>query len=479
MRFTARAVGSSLTEEFISKFAGMNSRAPIRCDLNHLFKPAIADGPDGVTGFEQRFAEAHRGITVMKETGHLPFAALPEDSVMWQQIEAAAARLDWVEDVVLMGMGGSSLGPRALHHALFGPLSPHGARRRGKRRLFILDTIDPDTLAEVCATIAPTKTLFLLISKSGNTAETLAQYLHVRQTFPDLPERHFFAITDPKLGFLRRLAGEKGWPTLSVPVGVGGRFSIFSPVGLFPLALCGADITEITAGAAHMERRCRQPLLAQNPAGVLASALRYWTEDGPCRQVVMMPYADRLRFVSDWFAQLWGESLGKGTTLAGEKRPSGTTPLKALGVLDQHSQLQLYLEGPRDKLVVFVTLDDCGAEGRLLAAPMGDERADFLAGKTLADLLAAEQVATAEALREHDRPNATLRLSGIYAHQLGQLFQLLMNLIPTMGVFANINPFDQPAVERIKHFVFGLMGKKGYQDFVSNMTVAKGGEFIF
>jgi glucose-6-phosphate isomerase len=456
----------------------MKSHAPIRCDLNNLFRPAIPDGPEGLAGFEAAFAEAHRGIAVMKETGHLPFANLPADSVLLQQIVESATRCDFAQDVVLMGIGGSSLGPQALYQALYGPYAALRKGERPQRRLFVLDTIDPRTCREVLETVTPTKTLFLFISKSGNTAETLAQYLFVRARLPDLPEKNFFAITDPKDGFLRQLATEKGWPTLPIPVGVGGRFSVFSPVGLFPLALCGADVVEIAAGAAQMEKRCRSARLTQNPAGVLAVILRHWTE-GPCRQVVMMPYGDRLRFFADWFAQLWGESLGKRTMLSGERCVTGTTPIKALGVLDQHSQLQLYLEGPRDKLVCFVAVDDWGEAGNLNAAPTGDERADFLLGKSLAELLSAECQATAESLRENARPNATIWLSSPQPHQLGQLFQLFMNVIPYLGVFAGINPFDQPAVERIKKLTFGLMGKKGYEDLVARLVNVSDGGFIF
>lgn len=218
-----------------------------------------------------------------------------------------------------------------------------------------------------------------------------------------------------------------------------------------------------------METLCQSSKLAQNPAGLLAMSLYAWQQKGRS-QVVVMPYADRLRLVSDWFAQLWGESLGKACTIDGQKKYVGSTPIKAVGVTDQHSQLQLYLEGPKDKVVLFIDVDDFNSDGHLSTIKTKDDRIDFLSGSSLAKLLKAEKLATEESLRENDRPNLSIKMSMVNEFQLGQLYQLFMNVIPYMGSLMGINPFDQPAVERIKQFTYGLMGRKKFDDYASKIS---------
>mgnify|MGYP003315851776 FL=1 len=173
---------------------------------------------------------------------------------------------------------------------------------------------------------------------------------------------HFIFTTDPRGGVLRQIGDAEGVPMLPVPENVGGRFSILSPVGLFPAAMCGVKLKELLAGAADMEKRCRTDNLAENPAGVLA-ALLYYSDVESGRSVhVLMPYADRLRSLARWFQQLWAESLGKSVLLSGDKRSTGPTPLAALGSTDQHSLLQLLMEGPHDKVVLFIDVDDLGVD---------------------------------------------------------------------------------------------------------------------
>ena len=248
---------------------------------------------------------------------------------------------------------------------------------------------------------------------------------------------------------------------LPVPSNVGGRFSVLSAVGLLPAAVSGVDIDALLGGAAQMEERCRSTDLASNPAGILASLLHHAdTEQG--RSVhVLMPYADRLRAVALWFQQLWAESLGKTQRLDGTNKPTGPTPLPALGATDQHSVLQLLMEGPHDKVVLFVDVDDAEADVTIPDRHPEIPALDYLGGHSLAELLTTERRATAEALRRGGRPNATIVLPKIDAFALGQLYMLFEVATVIAGTLYGVNPMDQPGVELSKLLTYGLMGREG------------------
>ncbi|HLD44074.1 MAG TPA: glucose-6-phosphate isomerase [bacterium] len=459
----------------------MNSRHKITLDLNNLFRPAIASGLPSLSGLEAPFSSAHQAITALKQTGQLPFSSLPEDSITLENVLTAAQQYRGVQNVVVLGIGGSALGTTSIYHALYGAQANlMRGRDADTPRLFVVDHVEPQTLTELFDLIKNDRNIFIVISKSGNTSETLAQYLLVKKYFGPDSLKNMFFITDPHKGFLHDLVVKHNYPSLPVPAGVGGRFSIFTPVGLFPLALCGVDIKVLLEGARHMELECRQSLLAQNPAGLIALATHSLQEQRLLTQVVMLPYADRLRYFSDWFAQLWGESLGKRFTVGGQEVFTGSTPIKSVGVTDQHSQLQLYLEGPKDKIIYFVEVGHFAQPGRLSDDRHDNDQIDFLAGKSLETLMASEKAATEECLRENNRPNATIKLSEINEFQLGQLYQLFMNVIPYLGTLLNINAFDQPAVERIKQFTFGLLDRKGFEAYKDKLkTAPKNKELLF
>jgi glucose-6-phosphate isomerase len=250
---------------------------------------------------------------------------------------------------------------------------------------------------------------------------------------------------------------------LPVPENVGGRFSVLSPVGLLPAAVCGVDPRALLAGAAHMDERCRSDVLGENPAGIFATCLHAADTEAGRPIHVMMPYADRLRPVGMWFQQLWAESLGKARSLSGEARPVGPTPLAALGATDQHSLLQLLMEGPHDKVVVFVAVEDVGVDVPIPARHPGIPALAYLGGHSLGDLLDVERAATAEALRREGRPNATLVLPRIDAHALGQLIMLLQIATVYAGALYDVDPLDQPGVELGKRLTYGLLGRDGVE----------------
>ncbi|MBF0104445.1 MAG: glucose-6-phosphate isomerase [Deltaproteobacteria bacterium] len=452
----------------------MKSKQPLTIDLNNFFKPLITDGLDPVASYEEEFSQIHSGIKTLKQTGNLPYAKLSQDDAMRDNVTLMAGRYQQYDNVVVLGIGGSALGASSLYYAIKGPYANYVAGTQKKSpRLFVVDHIEAQTIGDLFNLISADKNLFVVISKSGSTSETLAQYLLVKKFFANIGRENFLFITDPQKGLLRDLVVKENYASLVVPPGVGGRFSVFSPVGLFPLAACGVDITALLDGVEHMEQLCLNDRLAQNPAGLVAVTCHQWLKRHGVSEIVMMPYSERLHFFSDWFAQLWGESLGKMFTLKGEKKFTGSTPVKSVGVTDQHSQLQLYLEGPRNKVVVFVEVENTDYEGHLGESNSGDERLDFLSGQTMHKLMSAEKAATEESLRENNRPNATIKMSMINEFQLGQLYQLFMNVVPYMGALLDINPFDQPAVEKIKKFTFGLLGRKGFEDFADKLKAHK------
>jgi glucose-6-phosphate isomerase len=446
----------------------------LRMDFSNVLDPHVEGGlsPDRLTGdLAERFKAAHAAVQKRRTAGELGFLDLPYAADTLERVrELADGFGQWFEDVVVLGIGGSGLGAVALRDALLGPFwnerSDEG--REHFPRLHVLDNPDPVTFRALLGHVDPARTLFNVVSKSGATAETMAQYLIVRELVEaavgaEHARGHFLFTTDPAVGALRQIAEAEGIPALPVPENVGGRFSVLSPVGLLPAAVCGIDVSGLLAGAAATEERCRGSELLDNPAGVLATLL--WAADQEMARPihVMMPYADRLRSLGLWFQQLWAESLGKAKGVDGAPVAVGPTPLASVGATDQHSLLQLLMEGPEDKVVLFVAVADPGAEVAIPSRHPGIPSLAYLGGHGLGELLATEQRATAEALRRAGRPNVTLRLERLDAHALGELFMLLEIATVYAGALYGVNPLDQPGVELGKQLTYGLMGRDGYE----------------
>ena len=446
--------------------------AGLRFDFGNMMAPRV-DG--GVTAEQledslaARFRDAHARFEERKAAGELGFLELPYASESVSQVlELAEGYGQWFEDVVVLGIGGSGLGGIALRDALLGPFwnQRTAEEREHFPRLHVVDNPDPFTFRGLLERIDPARTLFNVISKSGATAETMAQYLVSRERVeqavgPDKARGHFLFTTDPARGVLRQLSEAEGIPALGVPENVGGRFSVLSPVGLLPAAICGVDPARLLAGAARMEERCFSAELTANPAGLFATLLHHadTVQGRPIH--VMMPYADRLRSLASWFQQLWAESLGKAVGEDGEQRNTGPTPLAALGATDQHSLLQLLMEGPHDKVVLFVDVDDPGEDLTIPGRHPEIDALSYLGGHTLGELLATERKATAEALRREGRPNTTLHLPAVTPEALGELLMLLQMATVYAGGLYGVDPLDQPGVELGKRLTYGLMGRAG------------------
>ncbi len=396
----------------------------------------------------------------------LGWIALPDDQSEQERINTLVSELgDGFTDLVVLGIGGSSLGALAVTAALQHP-QRHLQRNGTGLRVHFVDNVDADQIRGLLGVLDPRTTLVNVISKSGTTAETMAAYLIFRRWLEAALggnyARQVIATTDPESGILRPLALQQGYRLLSVPQSVGGRFSVFSAVGLLPIALAGIDIAALLQGAARSNKSVRQPA-EDNPA-VKAALLQYLHYRRGRNISVLMPYSSRLRYVSDWFVQLWAESLGKAVDRRGSVVNEGSTPLGALGATDQHSQVQLFNEGPDDKLVAFIRV---AAPDEELEIPVPDPvlpELAYLTGRPLSGLLRAEQSATAHALSSHGKPNYTLEIPAVDAESVGELLQFLMWQTAVMGELLNINTYDQPGVELGKKYTYALMGREGFED---------------
>lgn len=436
----------------------------VRVDLNGLVAGALgADGlaPDALEALAPELDRVRRELSQLRAAGQLAFVDLPYRRADVQRIaHAAAAARDRFDTLVVLGIGGAVLGARALHQAL--------ADGTGMRVL-VSDSVDPAALRALLGTIDLQRTLFNVVSKSGDTAETMARFLIVRdrlmREFGAVDYKdHVLVTTEPERGSLRQIVNDEGFQSLALPPDIDGRFSALTAVGLFPAAAAGVDVEELLAGAAMMDQRMRateSPLA--DPALALAGAL--WTLARTCgkRIVVFMSYAERLAAVGDWFCQLWGASLGKAVDRDGIVVEHGQTAVRARGSADQHSHLQLYLEGPRDKVVLFLRVEDHGEPLDIPAAYQDIEEVGCLGGNSLGALLNGSQRATELALARRGRPSATLTLPAVNPFTVGQLVYLLEMATVATGWLDGVDPFGQPAIEQTKELTFGLMGRPGYE----------------
>ncbi|MBX9621010.1 MAG: glucose-6-phosphate isomerase [Alphaproteobacteria bacterium] len=325
------------------------------------------------------------------------------------------------EDVLILGTGGSSLGGQALY----------ALSSQAKPRLHFFDNVDPHTFERLFKTINPKTTGLIAISKSGSTVETLMQLLTCVQQ--GITEK-VLVVTEPTNNVLRKLANKQGWPCLDHPTTVGGRYSCFSVVGLIPMLLSGLDPYAYRKGAASV---LQAHLTASEPAALLSAQTAHALKESGKTLSVMMPYADQLRLFALWYCQLWAESLGK--------EGKGTTPIAALGTVDQHSQLQLYLAGPKDKLFTLIAPQWEG-KGDKIDSTLVPE----FTHKTMGDLFSAELKATYETLKRNNCPVRLITLDKIGEESLGALMMHFMIETILTSYLEEVNAFDQPAIEEGK-----------------------------
>lgn len=448
----------------------------VTVDYNYMMSTSLGD--KGITDADLRaikgkaedafdYVQSNRG----KDELYMGWTELPynQDDIVSDIIATAKEVRKKFKYFVVLGIGGSALGPimvfNALKHLHYNELPQ---KERGGPKFYVEDNVDPVRMQALLDVIEPEKTCFNVISKSGATSETMTQFLIIADILEkkgvNLSDNMIFT-TDEKRGNLIKIDKKYGkkFKKYVLPDGVGGRFSELCPVGLLPAAVLGIDIKGMLAGAAYMDSLCSKPNIAKNPA-LACAALMYITMQQGKNIHVMMPYSDNLKLMSDWYCQLWAESVGKAVDYAGNTVNAGTTPVKSLGVTDQHSQVQLYIEGPYDKVITFISVENYATQMPIAHGCEDIPDVGFLGGHTMQELIQAENKATAYALMRAGRMNYTINVPEVNAFTLGQLMFMLELQTAYAGAMLNINTFNQPGVENGKKATFALLGKQGYED---------------
>lgn len=448
----------------------------VQIDLNNIMSEKVGESfgltPDQFAKINDITPAIHEELTHGRQSGELGFYLLPYDVDTPLEVKNIARDIrSNFKNLVVLGIGGSALGTMAIQRALVPPFGQFNEKYPSTPapKVFVVDNVDPDHFYSLLQLINVSETCFVVISKSGTTAETMSQFMIVHELIKKLCgeaslSSHIIAITDSERGYLREISLRENYRVLPVPGNVGGRFSVLTAVGLLPSAVMGIDIDELLAGAKYMEKRCNCPYLFENPAYYLGAA--YFLADTNKGQHihVFMPYSNSLYGIADWLRQLIAESLGKRYDLDGKEVFIGPTPIKALGATDQHSQLQLYMEGPRNKIITFFRVNQFKSRVNIPSAFPNLSGVNYLGGKTLSELINAEQEATAIALTEHGRSNITVLVPEINPFTIGQIFFLFEVMTVFMGKLYNINPLDQPGVETSKQNTYAIMGRPGFEE---------------
>jgi glucose-6-phosphate isomerase len=446
---------------------------PIRFNAQNVLKSAVGEHGIEPSDLDTKAAlDALIAFRARVDSGEVGFPNLPLDQNTAKEVEkfASSLRRD-MEAVLVLGIGGSALGPYALDSAIRGP-HPVQINQKGCPRLYVMDNVDPGSVSAFLEILNPKRTAVCVIAKSGGTAETLSTFMIVHEWLVKAiggkkAAQRIVAVTDEHKGDLLAIAKAEKYQTFFVPGAVGGRFSVFTPVGLLPAALCGLDIRKLLHGAHDANSASWSRKLDANPA--LQSALVHHaldTKRGKKIEIVFA-YSAYLWGSAFWYRQLWAESLGKRVNRQGVVVNTGQTPVAALGVTDQHSQVQLYVEGPHDKMITFWAVEKPRTDIKIPSTKqfLQYDSVAYLAGKKLSTLFQAERVATEAALTEAGRPNCRWTLPKVDEYYIGAFFQLLEFQTAFCGELYGINAFDQPGVELAKKITNGLMGRKGFEDY--------------
>lgn len=458
---------------------------PVTFNYDNTLEKAVGD--EGLRAQDLKSAQQAAGGAVEAfrarvESGDIGFPTLAGDNDTLKAVmQFADSMRSKIDDVLLVGIGGSALGPYALDIAIRGPhpvqLGVDGKVSKKAHtatpRLVVLDNVDPGFIAGALAQLNPKRTAVCVIAKSGSTAETLATFLVVREwmhkSLGKKARGQIIAITDANKGDLLAIAKQEKYPLFFIPANVGGRFSVFTPVGLVPAALIGLDVKKLLKGAVDANKVCWSTDVKKNPAlasAVVHHALDRWQQ----KQIeVVFAYSQYLWGSAFWYRQLWAESLGKQKNRKGKTVEVGQTPVAALGVTDQHSQVQLYIEGPRDKMITFWEVEKPRVDIKIPKDLMQYDSTKYLGGKTIGQLFRAERIATEAALTKARRPNCRWTLSKVDEYTIGMFFQMLEYQTAFAGELYGVDAFDQPGVELGKKLTYGLMGRKGYEEFAKGL----------
>lgn len=412
-------------------------------------------------GLEDRLSEADswlmRGQADQKEG--FGWMDLPEADI--SDIKEQGKWLSEFESIIQIGIGGSALGNRMLNRALLHPFyNELSQEKRNGPRYYLSENVDAESNEAIWEMVDPSSTAILVISKSGSTGETMANFLFFLKKMEDSigkeeALKRVLVITDPEKGNLRALAAEKNCRVLDIPPGVGGRFSVLSSVGLAAACAVGIDVDRLLEGARIVkESICSSNSFLEKPSHLIAALSWLHGEKGRVMDVIM-PYSDRLSDFGEWYAQLWAESIGK------EGR--GFTPVRALGAVDQHSQVQLYTEGPDDKLFTLVDVEKRSLDITIPGSEYGSlSPLKYMDSKSMNRMISYEARSTAAAIARSQKPVIWISLPEIDEKRLGALIFTFQYATALTGFLLSIEPFNQPGVEQGKKYTYGLMGRDGF-----------------
>lgn len=445
----------------------------LKLDYNHMMSDFV--GSHGISSSEMEKMEgkinaACESLLKKREAGQLEWMNLPynQDEITDKIYEYIEEIKPFCENFVVLGIGGSALGPAAVHHALKHPYYNELSKekRGGYPRFYVVDNVDPERLSGLLDIIDLKETVFNCITKSGSTIETMSQFMVVKALLEkelgkEEAKKHIVCTTDRENGALIEAAKKEGYKTFFIPSGVGGRFSELCPVGLLPAAVCGIDIRALLKGAAYMDNIIKESKGGNNPAYMYSVLSLMALKDGK-NILVIMPYADSLKLISDWYSQLWAESLGKKNDINGNRINVGQTPVRALGATDQHSQMQLFVEGPDDKILAFIAVEEFKSE-TTIPEDSDVEKLGFLRGATHSSMITIEQMAAEYALMKAGKVNMTIVMPKVNEFYIGQLIFMFEAATAFAGELLNINAFDQPGVEEGKNAAYAMFGRSGYE----------------
>ncbi len=444
----------------------------LKFDYNNMMTDAIGDKgicPCVFDKEKENIAKAFKSVMDNRGKGWQEWCDLPyADNAYIDEIISYCGEIGKkAESFVVFGIGGSALGPLAVASSLMH--LHHNELPREKRnapKLYVEDNVDPERMKALLDVIDLKTAYFNVVTKSGETSETLSQFLIVYDLLKkalgkEEAVKRIIVTTTVGKGTLYNVAAKEGFKIYHVGLGVGGRFSVLCPVGLVTFGVMGFDIKAMLKGAATMAEVSANADIRKNPA-LISAFLQCEAMKKGCNISVLMPYADSLKYMSDFYCQIWGESLGKAVDFDGKVVNAGQTPAKALGVTDQHSQVQLYTEGPFDKVVTFLAVDNY-RDTVVITDDKDVDACDFLKGHTMNELINAERKATEFALKKAQRANFTVTLPEVNEETVGELLMYFMYETAFTGALLNIDTFNQPGVEEGKKATFAMLGRAGYE----------------
>jgi len=437
----------------------------ITVDYSFVLKALIGEEgleKDDILKYEKDVSKAIDSILNDHKEKRLAFLNLPLDYKTVEKIESYVKSLNFeYKNIIIVGIGGSSLGIQAIYQSLL----PYYQNFFSEPKVLFLENVDPETVSEFFEKINIEESIAVIITKSGSTAETMSQFMILKKYFDeklkDKAAERIAVITDSEKGDLLKIAKSEGYSTFEIPQNVGGRFSVLTPVGLLPAELAGISSRKIIKGAESALTKVMDKNILNNPSALIAVILLEFFKRGK-NIYVMFPYSSRLYLLADWFRQLWAESLGKKYDRDGKEIKWGQTPVKALGAVDQHSQVQLYIEGPNDKVFGFIEVVNKRKDISIPDILKDYSSTSYLRGHKISELIDSEKKGTELALAKNGRPSFTYRFEKISPETIGEFFIMMEMQTAIAGEILNINTYDQPGVELGKKLTYAFLGRKGY-----------------